>query len=138
MFEQQTILKPKWQQRFDFFDYIEHMSEEEKKANYKIAPFSVKFNWLGFVFGSYYIIFLGAWRTGLFFWFCSSLISWAVSYTLERVNISENAYMIITVLVEIIVCVYFGLITNYIHYCFTRKGIDNPNETLRNVIISWH
>lgn len=137
MFEQQTILKPKWQQRFDFFDSIENMTEEEKKSVYKKAPFSVKFNWLGFFFGSYYIIFLGAWRTGLFLWFCSSVISWGVSSKLDRVNVSENTYIMIEILVSILLSIYFGLISNHIHYCSARKNIDNPKE-LKNIIMPWH
>lgn len=137
MFEQQTTLKPKWQQRFDFFDYIENMTGEEKKETYKESPFFIKFNWLGFIFGSYYIIFLGAWRTGLVLWLLSSVIDWISSSQLERMNISDEIYMIIYIAIYVVISICFGLITNYIYYCYAKKDIDNPMDTLKKVIMLW-
>jgi len=64
-----TALKPKWRERFEFFETRGTLSTPERRAAFKALPFRkrslINTNWLGFFFGPIYFLILGMWRRAL-------------------------------------------------------------------------
>jgi len=64
-----AALKPKWRERFEFFETYGALSSPEARAAYKALPFKKKLlinnSWLGFFFGPIYFAVLGMWRRAL-------------------------------------------------------------------------
>lgn len=62
-------LKPKWRERFEFFEQYGAPSSPAARAAFKTLPSQkrrlINASWLGFFFGAFYFFALGMWKRGL-------------------------------------------------------------------------
>jgi hypothetical protein len=134
-FDEAPELKPKWRERFDFYDAYGAPSSPQFRTAYKALTGRqrrlINFNFFGFFFGPLYFIVLGMWKRGL------TLLGIALA-----VSLLEGVFVIATG-IDIPRPVDFGidmgfaalsaLTVNYSYYLNRVKGNNgwNPFEGLR-------
>ncbi|MGO0629581.1 DUF2628 domain-containing protein [Pseudomonas sp. SAR267] len=128
-------LKPKWQERFAFFDQYGSPSSAAYKAALKAAPFGkrllIGMNFIAFFFGPIYLFVLGLWKKNL------SLLGIIVAITLV-IEIFQNVTGIVMPKaldtgINVAFNVMYGILTNYAYYLKQTTGKQgwNPFEGLR-------
>ncbi|TWI57388.1 uncharacterized protein DUF2628 [Pseudomonas duriflava] len=121
--------KPKWQERFAFFDKYGDPRSETWKAAFKSLPFMKKVlinrNWLAFFFGPVYLFILGLWKMNL------TLIGIIVLIALLEVLLSEYGGIeipqILDVGINFVLANLYALVTNYAYYLKETKNTQSWN-----------
>ncbi|RQH05833.1 DUF2628 domain-containing protein [Paraburkholderia dinghuensis] len=128
-------LKPKWRERFEFFEQYGEPSSPEFKAAYKNLPTGkrllIGINWVGFFFGPLYLLVLGMWRRTLT-WFAiisASVIVEGVFAIATGIDIPDAFDVGISCGLAMLV----AITTNYSYYLKTMKGDNgwNPFSGMR-------
>ncbi|MBO9549923.1 DUF2628 domain-containing protein [Pseudomonas sp.] len=128
-------LKPKWQERFAFFDQYGNPSSAAYKAALKAAPFGkrllIGMNFIAFFFGPIYLFVLGLWKKNL-----SLLGISAVVLVLIEILQGATGIAIPRALdtgINVAINVMYGVLTNYAYYLKKTTGQQgwNPFEGLR-------
>lgn len=128
-------LKPKWRERFAFFDAYGAPSSPEFRAAFKALPRGkkrlVNMNFFGFFFGPFYFFALGLWKKAL------SFIALALGLGVLEVLFTMFTGIDIPHAVDTGLSVGFammiGISTNYAYYLKVVKGSQgwNPLEGMR-------
>ncbi|QPN46972.1 membrane protein [Pseudomonas putida] len=122
-------LKPKWQERFAFFDQHGGPREASYKAAFRALPFRKKLlinnNFLGFFFGPIYWFVLGMWK--------KNLVMLAIIMgigLLEGVYEAATGNAVPRALdqgISVAFAVLYGMLTNYAYYLKQTKGEQGWN-----------
>jgi hypothetical protein len=128
-------VKPKWRERFAFFDAYGAPSSAAFHEAIKRAPRGtrrrVNFNFLAFFFGPFYLLGLGLWKKAL------SLVAVVLGLAVLELTFSVatgiDVPRPIDSALNIATALLFGLSTNYAYYLKQVKGCQNwnPFEGLR-------
>jgi Protein of unknown function (DUF2628) len=128
-------IKPKWRERFDFFDAYGAPSSPAFRAAFKTLPRNkkrlVNFSFLGFFFGPFYFFALGLWKKAL------TLLAIALATTVLEAIFSIVTQIDIPRAVDTGISIgfgyLFGLCVNYAYYLKEVKGSQgwNPFEGMR-------
>jgi hypothetical protein len=128
-------IKPKWRERFDFFDAYGAPSSPEFRAAFKALPRGKKrlinFSFLGFFFGPFYFFALGLWKKGL------TLLAVALAITIVEAIFSSVTQIDIPRAVDtginIGLAFLFAMCVNYSYYLKEVKRSQgwNPFEGIR-------
>jgi hypothetical protein len=128
-------LKPKWRERFEFFEQFGAPSSPEFRAAYKELPRNKKqlinLNWFGFFFGPFYWLVLGMWRRAL------TWIGLAVA-----IGVAEDLFTVMTGIdfpraldlgISVAFAIAMAMTTNYQYYLKRIKGDNgwNPFKGIR-------
>ncbi|AOM42375.1 DUF2628 domain-containing protein [Xenorhabdus hominickii] len=111
----------KWQERFKFFEQNGSPASQDFKVALKNLPAKsrilININWLAFLFGIFYFLFLGLWKKGL------SLLAFSFLLIVAISSISEVFIYGATGLIYVI----WGFTVNYAYYLKEIKGEDGWN-----------
>ena len=128
-------IKPKWRERFEFFDAYGSPASAEFRAAFKALPrgkrLLINFSFLAFFFGPFYFFALGLWKKGL------SLLAIALAIAVVEVIFSAVTGIDIPRPVDtglnIAIAFVFALCVNYAYYLKEVKGSQgwNPFEGMR-------
>jgi hypothetical protein len=127
-------LKPKWRERFDFFETYGGPGSAEYRAGYRALPFGKKMlissNVIAFFFGPIYFFVIGLWKKGLTFlgiWLV--LVVAMVAFETTSGGVVPD---IVPRSVGFGMAALYMLVANYAYYLHKAKGVQswNPFEGL--------
>jgi hypothetical protein len=128
-------LKPKWRERFEFFERYGEPSSPEFKAELKSfstgSRLFINMNWFGFFFGPIYLLALGMWRRALTWvgiMLALALVEDAFGFV-THIKFSRPVDFGISVGVGMLI----AMTTNYSYYLKVMKGDNgwNPFKGMR-------
>lgn len=127
----EKALSPKWQTRFEQIEnYLEQkdkVSRKEKSQLYRSLPFTTRFNWLAFIFGFFYFLFLGMWRKGLVLLLICFAILFGTAFVLEFMDTTTTADESFLRVLGIGLGAIYAPIANFAYYLHIKKGSRSWN-----------
>lgn len=127
----EKVLSPKWQARFEqienYLDQKDKVSRKEKNQLYRSLPFTTRFNWLAFIFGFFYFLFLGIWRKGVVLLLISFVILFGAAFALEFMDTTTVTDERMLRAVGFGVGAIYAPIANFAYYLHIRKGSRSWN-----------
>ncbi|EJM65053.1 DUF2628 domain-containing protein [Pseudomonas sp. GM55] len=130
--------KPKWQERFAFFDKYGSPKSPDFKAGFKQLParkrILINLNFIAFFFGPIYFFVLGLWKKNLAIIAIIVALSFVLALIFTLLGY-EEAPKAFNTSMNIACAVMYGLSANYAYYLKQVKGSQgwNPFEGLRLV-----
>ena len=127
-----TDLKPKWQERFAFFDAYGNPSSKSFRAQMKAMPLRTKAlvnaNWIAFFFGPIYLFVLGLWKKNVAL--IAGIIVLSFLIDLLEGALSESLFKAINNGFGIACSITYARLTNYAYYLKRVHGRQgwNPFE----------
>ena len=122
-------LKPKWRERFEFFETHGAIQTPEARAAFKALPYKKKLliniSWLGLFFGPIYFLILGMWKRAL------TMIGIALLITVIQVVFEVATGIEIPSAgnrgIDMAFAMLFAMTANYSYYLKQVKGDNDWN-----------
>lgn len=118
-------LKPKWRERFEFFEAHGAPDSDGFKAAIKARPFlkriTIVFSFLGFFVGPFYFLYLGMWRKALTLFACA-IVLFLIELLIYSMTGRDISQILGFVLSGLSACT-----VNYSYYLKRIKGSDGWN-----------
>lgn len=122
-------LKPKWRERFAFFDTYGSPGSAEYRAGYRALPFGKKLmissNFIALFFGPIYFFVIGLWKKGLTFlgiWFV--LVVGMVAFETTSSQVIPD---IVLRGISVGMAALYMSVANYAYYLHKAKGVQSWN-----------